>query len=330
MRLFNLGKKDEYGRQVRIEHRGRYLRISRTGGVALRAQAKLRGVNLTANTRHGVRVSATPVKNTQIALQNGRFVLRGRYGRGPTKLNVSKSGASVSTRNAMGTMNWTHPKRSSARFAGVQFRGSTALTMQVAYFLVTGLVLAVKGVLQLGGLAFSALAAMPQLLGGGLQGPARMQRNRGLEASFVEQDRRLSPPISGWTTPELLAGLQVVLTGWGRGQTALAAAVQALARAGTPAEPLFTPAAPDLLEVASRLDAARESDSEGTHTDPRALLAHIVQTLADRLSADALPELLLEADEQLLRAGPRTVLQEELLEVFADFAGITAEPHPGR
>lgn len=35
MAFFNLGKKDQYGKQRRIEHRAKNLRISRTGGVAL-------------------------------------------------------------------------------------------------------------------------------------------------------------------------------------------------------------------------------------------------------------------------------------------------------
>jgi len=99
MGFLNLGRKDEHSRQRRIEHRGKYLRASRTGGVALRAQAKAAGVSLTANTAHGFRVSATPLKGTQLGFQNGRFILRGRYGSGPTKLNVSKTGLSVSTRN---------------------------------------------------------------------------------------------------------------------------------------------------------------------------------------------------------------------------------------
>ena len=34
--MFGLGHKDKDGKQVRIEHRGKYTRASRTGGVALR------------------------------------------------------------------------------------------------------------------------------------------------------------------------------------------------------------------------------------------------------------------------------------------------------
>lgn len=76
MSFFNLGKKDKHGKQKRIEHSSDHLRISRTGGVALRKQAKIAGLNVTANTKHGLRVSSRAAKNTQIALQHGRLVLR--------------------------------------------------------------------------------------------------------------------------------------------------------------------------------------------------------------------------------------------------------------
>ncbi len=133
MSFFGIGKKNDQGKQVRVEHRGRFLRASRTGGLSLRAQAKAAGLSLTANSRHGFRVSHTVGKNTQVALQNGRFVLRGRYGKGPTKLNLSKSGVTVSTRNALGTFNWIKPKRSSATLLGVQVRGQNALYLHAIY-----------------------------------------------------------------------------------------------------------------------------------------------------------------------------------------------------
>lgn len=72
-------EKDSDGRLKRIEYRGKYLRASRTGGVALRAQARAGGINFTANTNRGARVSTRIAKGTQAAFQNGRFVLRGRY-----------------------------------------------------------------------------------------------------------------------------------------------------------------------------------------------------------------------------------------------------------
>ncbi|MFW5828076.1 MAG: hypothetical protein ACOCU4_08285, partial [Alkalispirochaeta sp.] len=66
--MFNIGKKDEYGRQRRIEHRGKYLRASRTGGVSLRAQTKAAGLNITGNTSHGIRVSTRIAKGTNVAV----------------------------------------------------------------------------------------------------------------------------------------------------------------------------------------------------------------------------------------------------------------------
>lgn len=134
-KLTNLGNKDEYGKQVRIEHRGRYTRVSRTGGVSLRAQAKAAGVNITVNSQHGMRLSKGVAKGTQVAFQNGRFQFRGRYGKGPHKLNISKSGVSVSSRNALGTFNWAKPNRSSAKLFGVQVRGKNAAQLQLLFML---------------------------------------------------------------------------------------------------------------------------------------------------------------------------------------------------
>ena len=56
--MFGLGRKDKDGKQIRIEHRGKYTRASRTGGVALRAEKKLGPVNATANTSDGIRLSS--------------------------------------------------------------------------------------------------------------------------------------------------------------------------------------------------------------------------------------------------------------------------------
>lgn len=131
--MFGIGEKDRDGRQKRIEHRGRYLRVSRTGGVAIREQLRVGGLNLTANSKHGIRVSSKVAKGTNAGFQNGNFRLRGRYGKGPTKLNLSKSGFSVSTKNAIGTLNWMKPNRSSVKLAGIQIRGKNAAAIQAVY-----------------------------------------------------------------------------------------------------------------------------------------------------------------------------------------------------
>mgnify|MGYP001051206783 CR=1 FL=1 len=134
--MFGLGKKDEDGKQVRIEHRGKYTRASRTGGVAVRAEKKVGSVNLTANSSKGVRASVRVAKGTRLALQNGRFQLIGRWRAGPLGFNLSKTGVSASVKNKAGTFNFLKPQYSSFKFAGVQLRGKKAAQLQVIYMLI--------------------------------------------------------------------------------------------------------------------------------------------------------------------------------------------------
>jgi hypothetical protein len=144
--MFGLGKKDEDGKQVRIEHRGKYTRASRTGGVAVRAEQKVGPVNLTANSSKGVRASTRLANGTRVALQNGRFQLIGRWRAGPLGFNLSKTGVSASVKNKAGTFNFLKPQYSSFKFAGVQLRGKKAAQLQLIYMLImAAAVLAVFG-----------------------------------------------------------------------------------------------------------------------------------------------------------------------------------------
>lgn len=138
--MIGLGKKDEDGKQVRIEHRGKYTRASRTGGVAVRAEEKVGPVNLTANSSKGVRASTRVANGTRMALQNGRFQLIGRWRAGPLGFNLSKTGVSASVKNKAGTFNFLKPQYSSFKFAGVQLRGKKAAQLQVIYMLITAAV----------------------------------------------------------------------------------------------------------------------------------------------------------------------------------------------
>lgn len=131
--MFGLGKKDEDGKQVRIEHRGKYTRASRTGGVAVRGEKKVGPVNLTANSSKGLRASTRIANGTRVALQNGRFQLIGRWRAGPLGFNLSKTGVSASVKNRAGTFNFLNPQYSSFKFAGVQLRGKKAAQLQLIY-----------------------------------------------------------------------------------------------------------------------------------------------------------------------------------------------------
>ncbi|MBE1295489.1 hypothetical protein RYZ18_02390 [Roseovarius sp. 10] len=131
--MFGLGKKDQSGKQVRIEHRGKYTRASRTGGVSVRAEKKLGPVNLTANSSKGLRVSTRVANGARVALQNGRFQFIGRWKAGPLGFNLSKTGVSASVKNHMGSFNFLKPQYSSFKFAGVQLRGKKAAQLQLIY-----------------------------------------------------------------------------------------------------------------------------------------------------------------------------------------------------
>lgn len=131
--MFGLGRKDEDGKQVRIEHRGKYTRASRTGGVAVRAEKKLGPVNATANSSEGVRLSTRVARGTRVAFQNSQFRLIGRWKSGPLGFNLSKTGVSASVKNQAGTFNFIKPQYSSFKIAGVQMRGNKAAQLQLFY-----------------------------------------------------------------------------------------------------------------------------------------------------------------------------------------------------
>lgn len=327
MSILNLGKKDEYGRQRRIEHRGKYLRASRTGGVALRAQVKAAGVNLTVNSNQGLRVSTTPLKNTQLALQNGRFVLRGRYGRGPHRLNLSKSGVSVSSRNALGSFNWVQPNRSSVKIAGIQMRGKNAAQLQIIFMLVLlalwAVQLAARATITLLHLTIDLLALLYRSTLATLytlRALRRRWRNRQFAASFSNQNRLFEPPLGGWPQEALLAGLMLILEAWGRGLSPGNIVTQ-LEKA-IPAFPAMQVSTTTLSTVANQLQQARENQADSLATDPRTIAARFSQELSRQMAGDDLIEALLEMDELLLQQGPRTCFQERLLEVITDFSGL--------
>ncbi len=141
--MVGISKKDEDGKQVRIEYRGKYTRASRTGGVAVRGEKKVGPVNLTANSSKGLRASTRIANGTRVALQNGRFQLIGRWRAGPLGFNLSKTGVSASVKNKAGTFNFLKPQYSSFKFAGVQLRGKKAAQLQIIYMLIMAAVFAV-------------------------------------------------------------------------------------------------------------------------------------------------------------------------------------------
>ena len=312
-------KRGADGRLKRIEYRGRHLRASRTGGLALRAQTRGAGLNLTGNTSHGVRVSSRIGKGTQAAFQNGRFILRGRYGRGPNKLNLSKSGLSVSTETGLGTVNWFKPGYSSAKIGGIQVRGKKAayahlvlavfqLIAYLAVFLFQALVLSAQALWWLG---LRAVRGARRL--GDLRHRSAM---RSAENAWLAELEPLAPET-------LREAMKAVFLRLAAGQPIGAGSVRGEAHAATPesggrsAEALVA----RLLGETS-LPAPR---------DLEVLFGCLAETHARKTAngpagdgePDAAARFFLDLDEAAASGEGRTRLQERLLATYADVCGIT-------
>jgi hypothetical protein len=289
------------GRLKRIEYRGKYLRASRTGGVALRAQAKAAGINFTANTNRGSRVSNRIAKGTQAAFQNGRFVLRGRYGDGPNKVNLSKSGVSVSTKTDIGTINWFKPRYSSVKIGGVQVRGKNAVYLHL-----------IVGLFQLAAYLLLFLAQLAILLVQLLYWLG-VQLVRGTRAAVIlYEDRKFRPYEDKWmaalesfSTEDLKQGLDFVVFELGSGRAIEADQIEKR---------------PSKEQVAELLEACP--------LKPHRELELMTACLASRYQQATDDEIALEKffliDEQLSESTKRNELQDRLLAAYAEACGIEA------
>lgn len=110
----------------------------------MRAQGRIGKTNATVNSKQGLRLSRNLAKGTQVNLQNGRIGVRGRYGKGRLKSNLSKSGLSFSWRARRGSFNITRPTHSSFKIAGMQFRGKTAVTLHILFSIFDLCILSLK------------------------------------------------------------------------------------------------------------------------------------------------------------------------------------------
>lgn len=326
-RWFNLGQRDEYGQQRRLEHRGRHLRVSRTGGASLRAQTKAAGVNLAANSQHGIRVSRTIGRKTQLALQNGRLVFRGRYGSGATKLNLSKTGATFSTRNALGSFNWVKPNRSAAKVFGVQVRGKKAANLQIAYMVLQGLIALMELAFMLVLLVVRWLHVAALWVIDVLRELPFLARQALRRFVVWRQRRRLLALVANPQFPrpanetELLASMATVLLAWGRGENGQTWAARTTASLAMP--PSWQHLSNETLEqAAASLQAWQEVVPWNIEHVALVAIDQLARASQATLAPDRLPALLLDLDDLALQQGPKTILQEDLLAAFADTTDI--------
>jgi hypothetical protein len=331
--MLGWGRKDRDGRQVRLEHRGKNLRVSRTGGVALRTSAKAGGITWTANTNHGVRASKRVAKGTNVFFQNGNFRLRGRYGRGPTKLNLSKSGVTVSTKNSIGTFNWVKPGRSSAKVGGIQVRGRKAVYLHLVLFVFQLLVWLLQAAVFLLVVLVRGGALLVGWLGQGWRAVADRQRQRGLEVL----ENELETSAGDGSLPSrsaLLGGLAYLLLVEGKGNPGASANPAAgLSRDLTRlrnacdepaiADPVTRLSASELAEgIALARDLLSRLPPRHGLVDATALLGHaLAQSAPDNEAPTAA---FLALDALCAADGNRTVLQEHLLAALAESIGLEA------
>ncbi|MDR9433361.1 MAG: hypothetical protein RI539_07395 [Spiribacter sp.] len=328
MGLFKFGEKNADGQQKRIEHTGRYLRASRTGGISLRAQTRVAGVNLTGNTSHGARISTQLAKNTQVAFQNGRFVLRGRYGSDAAKFNLSKSGVTVSTKTDVGAFNWIKPARSSFKFAGVNIRGRNAAYLQAAYH-------AVKLVAESARVAAMILLRLSRWIAAAtghvylryqLAQEARSRVNLSLsEAQVAGQSVLDSHAVTfkDWKTSELMAGMIFTLAVLGRGDNVFPLAHRdIIANDKTTRERSFQ----EITAAGELIKAWLGVTSQSR--DPAAIIGvmlELTHAWANRVDQNEYAKALFFLDDVCLALGPRTILQNEIIDRLPELLDLEIE-----
>lgn len=302
--------RDADGRLKRIEYRGKHLRASRTGGVALRAQTKAAGVNLTANTNRGMRVSARVAEGTQAAFQNGRFILRGCYGEGPTKLNLSKSGVSISTKTDTGSINWFKPGYSSAKIGGVQVRGKKAVYLQLVVALVQLVAYLALFLVQ----AVVVLAQAAYWLAAKAWSELRRAHSRRQQTAIRKAEDACFAALRDTDAPFLRDAMEAVFLQLARGRPLKAVSEES----ETSDHQGRSPSQDAGSVVASLLDRTGLSPPRSFEV----LFGCLAERYGQCAGDDAALQQFFDLDQAAVETGGRNRLQERLLAAYADACGI--------
>lgn len=152
----------------------------------------------------------------------------------------------------------------------------------------------------------------------------RRFRNWRLARRVSEGVEDLEPPVNAWTQEALIAGTALVLVAWGRGRDPEEVAQAMQERVASNAETWFVLASAreDFASVAARLQRLQDNDAEQRADASPMVMAALAQRMAGKAPEHTVSETILQADELALEDGDRTQLQEALIEIYADFAGI--------
>ena len=319
-------KRDSDGRLTRFEYRGKHLRVSRTGGVSLRAQGKAAGLNFTVNSKHGMRVSTRVAKGTNVGFQNGRFVLRGRYGKGPTKLNLSKSGVSVSSKTSVGTFNWFKPRYSSAKIAGIQVRGKNAVYIH-----------AIMALVQLVFLFAGIIAQLAVWFAQGSHWVCVGGYHKVRQFGLARKQKKVSDLAIGWenrwkdqSLKSLLCAQFYLILVLGKGKYDITPSYIQEALKGCDNIGRVKHLVDGISEQTQQetMMLVQESLSKSNLTPIlllEALFGTLVEIYQDKVDEEVLLHTFWGLDHAVLALGERNQLQERLLCVYADTCGLDAE-----
>jgi DNA uptake protein ComE-like DNA-binding protein len=121
----------------------------------------------------------------------------------------------------------------------------------------------------------------------------------------------------------------LILAAWGREREATDEAVSLQQAIAEPQQKGPLQRSQEDLEAVAQSLAGFKQDMQAGPDLYLGVLAMIATRLAGSMSEQELPEVLLQADELALKEGPRTVLQERMLEVFGDFANLQLQETGG-
>ncbi|MFW6004983.1 MAG: ComEA family DNA-binding protein [Desulfonatronovibrionaceae bacterium] len=171
------------------------------------------------------------------------------------------------------------------------------------------------------GVVYRAWAACPYAA----KGLMRRRDNWRLSREAARLECLMGSEIKSWQEEELAAGIFLIIAAWGRGMKStemLSILDQDTARL----EGHLQRVRPSLPRTAPVLEQCRAYAAFGPRKE-LAVLSILAARLAGSMQDEQLPEFLLQTDEAILRQGPRTVLQDRMLEVFGDFAGLHMLEH---
>jgi hypothetical protein len=224
---------------------------------------------------------------------------------------------SVSTKNALGTFNWSHPNRSSAKIAGVQMRGKKAANLQMLYILFMLLVNLIKFSLLLLVWLFQGLYILARALwiGSARAVAALVEFQRTARAKRLSKkgegkirEAGLEDELSA--APALHSALLYAVSTWGRGLSSVDL-TPAQAREAKVSQGVDPSSLDGLIESGKPRQEAKQM---------RSVTAALAGRYAARASKEEIGETFLQLDEAARTAGVMTKLQEKLIDTYADRA----------